>query len=278
MPARPDAGGTRALAWLYCRAPQRAVLAALCEIEREIGASLRPGLDHQVAHTRLAWWREECARCAGGNPSHPLTRKLRASLTPEARPALAGLVGLVDNAQWDLARASFGTRREFTGYCERWSAAMLEPLARSVAPAAAAGSVRALGASLRELELLLALPAEASAGRIRLPLEELERAQLSPALLAQPPWPGGLAALLRERHRQLRAALAASLAALAPAAQSDARGLIVWAALAASHSARAARDLPRASLAREHHAALDGWRAWRAARRAAAGNFRLPAD
>ena len=107
---------------------------------------------------------------------------------------------------------------------------MLEPLARSVAPAAAAGSVRALGASLRE------------------------------------------------RHRQLRAALAASLAALAPAAQSDARGLIVWAALAASHSARAARDLPRASLAREHHAALDGWRAWRAARRAAAGNFRLPAD
>ena len=97
-------------------------------------------------------------------------------------------------------------------------------------------------------------------------------------MLAQPPWPEGLAALVRERHRQLRGALGASVAALAPAGQSAARGLIVWAALSASHSARAARDLPRARLAREHHAPLDGWRAWRAARRAQAGECRLRAD
>jgi phytoene synthase len=278
MPARPDPGGTRALASLYARAPQRPLLAALCAIEREIGASLSAKLDHQIAHTRLAWWREECARCTEGTPSHPLTRELHGCLTLAARPALAGLVGLVDNADWDLARATFATRSELSAYCERWSAAMLEPLARDTAAAAAAGSVRALGASLRELELLLALVSEARAGRIRLPLDELERAQVSPAALAQPPWPEGLAALLRERHRQLRAALGASIAALAPAAQSAARGLIVWGALLASHSARAARDLPRAGLPREHHAALDGWRAWRAARRAQAGTFRLRTD
>jgi 15-cis-phytoene synthase len=276
MPARPEASATRALAWLYSRAAERALLAALCAIEREIGASLRPGLDHQVAHTRLAWWREECARCAQGQPTHPLTRALGASLPPQASGALAGLAGLVDTAQWDLARATFETRRELTAYCERWSAAMIEPLAGATAAVpAVAAPLRTLGRSLRELELLLALPTEAHAGRIRLPLDELGAAQATPAQLAQPPWPAALAALVRERHGQLRGALAASLTQLAPAAR-PLRGLMVWAALALSHSGRAARDLPRASLARDYHAALDGWRAWRAARGADAG--RAPSD
>ena len=156
---------------------------------------------------------------------------------------------------------------------------MLEPLVRSTAPAVAAAAVRALGASLRELELLLALPAEARAGRIRLPLDELERVQAEPrgARRSRPgrralrPWcaSGTGSCVVRSARASQRSP---------PAAQSAARGLIVWAALSASHSARAARDLPRARLTREHHAALDGWRAWRAARRAQAGDCRLRAD
>jgi 15-cis-phytoene synthase len=278
MPARPDSPATRALAWLYAPAAQRPLLAALCALEREISASLRRGLDHHVAHTRLAWWREECARCAQGRPTHPLTRELSASVTPAAVSALAGLAGLVDTAEWDLAAATFGTRRELSGYCERWSDALVEPLARCAAPDLGPAPARALGRTLRELELLLSIVPDARAGRIRLPLEELEHAQATPAQLAQPPWPAHLAQLVRERHRQLRAALVASVNALAPASQAPLRGLIVWAALAASHSARAERDLPRASLARDHHAPLDGWRAWRAARRADAGAAVVRAD
>jgi hypothetical protein len=76
---------------------------------------------------------------------------------------------------------------------------------------------------------------------------------------------------VRERHRALRAAIAASVNALARDTQAALRGLIVWAALACAQSVRAQALLPRASLARDHHAPLDGWRAWRAARRADAG-------
>jgi len=76
---------------------------------------------------------------------------------------------------------------------------------------------------------------------------------------------------VRARHRQARAALEASVAALPPLAQPPLRGLIVWAAVRRAHSRRAERRLPRASLSREHHAPLDGWCAWRAARRADAG-------
>jgi len=277
MPGRPDSPATRALAWLYAPPPQRAAFAALCAIEREIGASLRPGLDHQLAHARLSWWREECERCVQGQPQHPLTRELAGLCAPPERGWLAGLVGLVDAATWDLAAATFATRRELLGYCERWSAAMIEPLTRLAGHAAATvgasddGAARALGVSLREMELLLALAADARAGRLRLPLDELERAQVSPESLAQPPWPEGLALLLRERHRQLRAALAASVASLAPAARAPLRGVIVWAAILCGHSVRAERRLPGASAAQNGQAPLDGWRAWRAARRVDAG-------
>ncbi|MGB6486103.1 MAG: hypothetical protein WBE91_04400, partial [Steroidobacteraceae bacterium] len=122
MSEKPEAGTPRFLAWLYSTPAQQPVLAALCAIEREVGASLRPGVDHQVAHTRLEWWREECARCAAGHPVHPLTRELRIHLqrlAPAARvdSALAELSGLTDIATWDLASATFERRAELTAYC-----------------------------------------------------------------------------------------------------------------------------------------------------------------
>jgi len=216
---RPDLAPTRRLAWLYSSTVQRPVFAALSALECEIGASLRPGLDHQVAHTRLAWWREECARTAQGSPTHPLTRELAMVLAPLGPTPLAGLAGLVDTAVWDLSCATFGTRRELTGYCERWSTAMVAPLVSLALPAAGAEQARALGVGLREIELLLALAPDARAGRLRIPLDELERANTVPESLAQPPWPAPLAQLLRERHRALRTALGVALEALPPAAR-----------------------------------------------------------
>jgi 15-cis-phytoene synthase len=278
MPGRPDSPATRALAWLYAPPPQRTALAALCALEREIGGSLRPGLDHQVAHAQLAWWREECVRCAQGRPQHPLTRELAALFAPSGREPLTGLAGFVDTATWDLAAATFATRPELTGYCERWSAAMIDPLAwlatrgaASDAAAAVCAPASTLGAKLREMELLLALARDARAGRLRLPLDELDAAQIASACVAQPPWPASLAALLRERHGQLRRALEASVAALAPHARTQLRGLIVWAAIVCGQSVRAERRLPNASAAHHPQRLSDGWRAWRAARRVDAG-------
>jgi phytoene/squalene synthetase len=274
MSARPELATTRRLAWLYAPEPQRAALAALYTLESEIGASLDPHLDHQVAHTRLAWWREECERCRAGQAQHPVTREL-AALVGAVPAALAGLAGLVDTALWDLAAATFGTRRELSAYCQRWSAALFEPLARLALPAADPDHCRALGGALRELELLTALAAEARHGRLRLPLDELAQAQAAPEELSRPPWAEALAALVRARHRQLRAELAAGIRTLAPREQAPMRGLLVWLALSCGHSRRAEHALPRASAAREHHTRLDGWRAWRAARRADAGRLVL---
>ena len=182
---------------------------------------------------------------------------------------------MVDTTVWDLARATFETRAELRAYCARWSAALVEPLARHAAPQLAPEHAQRLGRTLRELELLLALAADARLGRLRLPLDELAAAQVPPESLAQPPWNAALAALVRTRHGELRTALAAAVAALAPAAQAPLCGLLVWTGLTAAHSRRAERDLPHAAVARDH-LPLDGWRAWRMARHAQANRLRLP--
>jgi 15-cis-phytoene synthase len=277
MSGKPAANTARFFAWLYCAPSQQPVLAGLCALEREIGASLRPEIDHHVAHTRLQWWREECARCAAGNPAHPLTRALRSdlerSVSGETNSALAELPGLVEAAGWDLARATFERREELTAYCRLWAAAMIRPLACTAGGASV--DSRQLGAILREIELLGELAAEARAGRLRVPLEELERAGVAPEAISNPPWPQGLAAMLRQRHGALRRELAALLAGLAPESQQRLRGLLVWSALSWHRSRRAQRALPHPPAASIASAAATNWRAWRAARAAADGRLRF---
>ena len=277
----PPAGGgdalkaltpARHLAWLYSTDAQKPVLATLLEIETEIASGLRPGIEHHVAHARLQWWSEEAERVAQARPVHPLGRKLvqaRASAGRSAGEAAhaAGITGLVDAAVWDLASATFETRKELTAYCERWATAMFET--------AASADWKTLGAAVREIELLIDIAREAHAGRVRVPLDELDRAGVEPNALAKLPWPAPLATLLKERHQALRATLATRVAALAPQDQMAARGLLVWAALAWRLSMRAQRALPNVILPRRYDSLADGWQAWRAARRAAVGKFQL---
>ena len=296
----PDDGSrmlspARYLAWIYSPVPRQPVLAKLCEIESEVATSLRPGIDHHVAHARLQWWQEECERCVQGRPVHPLTRELvKAFGAPAAgQPSpLAGLSGFVDTAVWDLAGATFETRKELAAYCERWAAAMFETAALQVvrsasgeqaaaaahvaaaaqAASAAAGAHstdvpqvasaaarapravsrwRALGAAVREIELLADLAREAHAGRVRVPLDELEQAGVEVNSLAKPPWPAPLATLLRGRHEALRATIGESLATFGREEQPNFRGLFVWAALAWRQSARVQRALPNIILPRD---------------------------
>jgi phytoene/squalene synthetase len=311
---------SRYLAWLYSTDAQKPVLAALLNIESEIASGLRPGLEHHVAHARLQWWSEEAERAAEGRPVHPVTRELvkalanasgnagshagryvdrvasaAAGLTAHDARFTAHVAGFVDTAVWDLASATFETRKELMAYCERWATAMFETadgltraaardLATDAAPATvetpAAGASapspwKVLGAAVREVELLADAARDAQLGRVRIPLDELDRAGVDANALVKLPWPAPLAALVKARHEALRATIAKGVAALMREEQTAQRGLLVWVALTWRLSTRAERALPNVILPRRYDALADGWQAWRAARRAAAGKLRL---
>ena len=242
----------RYFAWLYSPARTRQLFQTLVAIESEVAGSLRPDLDHNVAHMRLQWWREEFERTAAGRPVHPLTRQAGA----------IDLSGFTDNATWDLAAATFETRAEITGYCNRWATAMIEPLA-----AASGGSARALGAALREAEMLLNLTRDALAGRLRLPLDELRHARIEPADLTSVPFSAPLESLLRSRFRALHRELSETSASLSGRARSALRGIITWAALAQRHLQRTEQALPNLPRIKRFDALAQSWLAWRTARR-----------
>lgn len=292
MSTTPDWHPARYLASLYSTPNERVVLDALFGIESEIVASLQGGLDHNVAHIRLQWWREECERTARGAPVHPLTRALAAASTS----SLDGLSGFVDTAVWDLANATFETRRELTAYCERWATAMVVTAGtvtwgRADAPRATPADSPpratpadtpsrtawlAIGVAMHEIEMLANLASEAQSGRLRVPLDELERAGVEPERIAKLPWPTELTPILTGRHEALRAQLARGVADVARTDQLIGRGLLVWTALAWRRSIRAQQALPGLASASRLETVADGWLAWRAARRATSGNFRLP--
>ena len=338
MPATPESHSARYFALLFSSATERPALESLFGIEHEVFDSLRAGLDHHVAHSRLQWWREECERAANGRPVHPLTKGLAVALNAVAAtnggavtssvplpasvaaapggrptavsappgpapfastssatassaadivaqpqavglPGLVGLCGIVDVAVWDLAGATFETRRELDAYCERWATGMIEPLV--VPPPASPPSVtrttdwRALGAAMREVELLAELAREAHYGRIRVPLDELERANVDTSALAKPPWPNPVTEQLRARHKSLRNNISRILIDVDREKQPSLRGLLVWAALTWRSSQRAERALPERLRPKRYDAISDAWFAWRIARRATIGQFRL---
>jgi phytoene synthase len=268
------AGTPRYFAWLYSSERMQAILKPLFGIELEINAALQPGLEHNVAHARMAWWHEETDRLRNGHAMHPLTRALLAQ-----RPAMTSsgpdVSGLVDIAGWDLAAATFETGRELAGYCDRWARAIPQLAATwTVAdlPGQAAQQFgHSLGVALCELEMLATLQHSAGLGRLRVPLDELTALGVPPTALAQVPWPAALCTRLGERHRQLRQAVTESCALLrSPAERAALRGLLVWAALMQQHSRRAEAALPRSWRRSRWDGISDALRAWRAARHAMA--------
>ncbi|MBS0422485.1 MAG: squalene/phytoene synthase family protein [Proteobacteria bacterium] len=337
----PESNSARYFSVLYAATAERPALEALLGIEREVSDSLRPGLDHHVAHSRLQWWREECERATRGGAVHPLTRALIAALgDPQAKsvPQLAGLCGIVDVAIWDLASATFETRKELEAYCQRWAGAVVEPLvavattgaavsggstagaapaddlraaredggaapagdlraARGHGGAAPAGDLRAarghggaapaaaspernadwhaLGAAICEIELLADLRRDALHGRIRLPLNELESAKVDTRALAKPPWPDAVASLIRDRLAALRKNIVLSVESSSREQQRALRGLLVWAALTWRTAQRIEQSLPSQLQPARFDGISDAWFAWRIARRATVGRFRL---
>ncbi len=135
-------------------------------------------------------------------------------------------------------------------------------------PDAGAGrdAARQLGAVVREIEFLAELARDAHAGRLRLPLDALERAGVEPRSLAKLPWPDAAVALIRERAAAVQGSVTASLAELRQGEPERLRSLFVWAGLALRLARRIERALPAPVRPGRADTLAESWQAWRAAR------------
>lgn len=211
VPPPPRAAGARYFAWLYSPASARDGVAALLAIEHEVMTGARGQLDHSVAHARLAWWQDECARLLAAQPAHPAAI-VALDAFRAAGLAAPDLRALAELAAARLAHASLGrtaTDEAAAQDAARWTEGLFLPLAALSGAAsgldtvAAAGEPRALGSALCRHEQA---PTDAT-----------------------------------------RAALRSALAALRGTPRAALRGLVVWSTLAlrpaaASHGAALAEN------------------------------------
>ncbi len=254
QPPPPAEGSPCHFALLYSPATARSTLATLLALANEISAGATRRLDHALAHVRLDWWRGEAERYARGEPQHPWLRALLAQ-DPDRR---LNLQRLVEAAATDLATDTLGGRP--AGALQRalfeLAGTALRAPADSQPPSPQLQRVLGdLGERAGELERF-------AYGRSA-PVPHSAASAPPPAAA---PGADSPAAALEALRREAEAIDRALQPRLTP--------LLVWIALAARQAQRRTRRAPRSG-----GSGLDGFAdnmiAWRAARRAARGRFRI---
>jgi phytoene synthase len=260
-------GSLRYFAVLYAPESARPALQALYAFEAELRDTVCTTA-HEVAHTRLQYWRSEVDRLAGGRPEHPVTR----GLLPlrEAGADVSLLHEALVAADFDVARVTLNTETEASALAFRASGSvqtLAAMAARGASPLSAAERDFALrlGAGVLQTEWLRDLRGDILAGRLRLPLDVLEGAGLEPASLLTDPMPKALATLLAERKARVAEELRALPSLLTREERSVQRQGLVLAALHARLLDRIDHRTEVARTRTEVPAWTRLWTAWRTA-------------
>lgn len=234
-----EAYAPRAMARAFAPRDYRALYEAGDALEAEFEALATPAVDHGVAHVKLGWWREECARLGAGAPRHPLTRAL----------ADGGAAGAP--AQALLSAALDAAARRLAGHVPADEAELLAELGRSsglgtrLATLREAAPVRRHAESLAVAIALVGLAGDvrgaARAGDLRLPLAPLRAAGIEPPALGATDLPAPVEALLRALLARALGLIDSARAGLP--AGSAARAAVAGAEVEAALAARRARAL-----------------------------------
>ena len=217
-------GSMRYFSLLYAPENRREQLLALYVIDAEMRESAQT-VNHDVAHTRLQWWRAEIERLVNGSPQHPAMRVLNDS--DVERSSFAKLHEAAAAADMDLARMTYSNIGELRAYSSRSGGAIQELMAAQlVAPspldAAARATANRLGSGVRQSEMLRDLRLDAYDGRVYLPQDRLTAHNVTLEDLRGREIPPHAKAALREFkgtvQEELKAALASVSAPLRPLA------------------------------------------------------------
>jgi phytoene synthase len=259
-------GSMRYFSLLYAPEDRRDQLCALYVIDAEIRESAQSA-NHDVAHTRLQWWRAEIDRLVNGSPQHPATRLLNDSSVERA--SFAKLHEIMVAADMDLARMTYANMRELRAYASRSGGAIQEVMAEQlVAPTpldeAARATANRIGIGVRQSEMLRDLRQDAYDGRVYLPQEWLTAHNVTLEDLRA----RDIASHVKEPLREFKNAVQEELQSALASVSTPLRPLAVLGALHGRLLQRiAARDYNVAQSRIELGPIEKPWIAWKAARR-----------
>jgi phytoene synthase len=198
-------------AFLALPRPRRQALYAVYAFCRTVDDIADVGVngatDAAARHAALDAWRKEVARCyePGPAPEHPIARQLAAGIRAYGIPRHA-LEAIVDGVAMDVDGVAFETAEDLYPYCYRVASAVglccLEVFGYSD-PRARQYAVD-LGTALQLTNIIRDVGADARAGRVYLPREDLRTFGVTPDDLRAGRHDGAFVALMQRQAARAR--------------------------------------------------------------------------
>jgi len=213
-------------------------LTALFALRREFEETVKEVSDPAIGRTKLAWWQNELGALASGSPTHPVSKALAASL-PDAKSEYPALQTLLRGFEMDLDQARYLDYPNLRRYVQAVGGTFAALVARAASKeAATATEAPAWSAPLGEALLLAQLVVEtgndARHGRIYIPIDEMQRFNVTAADLINRKYTDAFTELMRFETKRARDALHAALAAVPGRERRAQRTLLAQGALASA--------------------------------------------
>jgi phytoene synthase len=171
-----QSGSSFYYSFLFLPPERRQAITALYAFCREVDDVVDETSDQQIAHTTLAWWRQEVARMLAGEPTHPVTKALQPQM---AAFGLSGehLLAVIDGMEMDLTQTRYLDFKALERYC--WHVASVVGLMSArifgITDERTLQYAEKLGLAFQLTNIIRDVGEDARRGRIYLPISELQQ-------------------------------------------------------------------------------------------------------
>lgn len=166
--------------FLFLPDAQRKAITALYAFCREVDDVVDECSDAELARTKLNWWRAEIFGAFDGKASHPVCQALTTTIA-NFNLSKKHFIEIIDGMEMDLLQTRYATFEELKLYCYR-AASVVGLMAAEIFGFENPETLKYandLGLAFQLTNILRDVKEDAERGRIYLPLEELERFNVS---------------------------------------------------------------------------------------------------
>lgn len=175
-----ESGSSFTLSFLFLNKQRKEAMTVLYAFCREVDDVVDECTDYMVAQTKINWWKEEIARLYEGTPQHPVTK----ALTPFVQTfdlSKAHFLEIIDGMEMDL---KFNRYEDFTQlqlYCYRVASVvgLITAQILGFQNRQTLKYAHDLGIAFQLTNIIRDVGEDARRGRIYLPLDELEKANVT---------------------------------------------------------------------------------------------------
>jgi len=168
--------------FLFLKGSRREAIMALYAFCREVDDVVDETSDPEIAARQLQWWREELDRMTDGSPQHPVTRALAPHLN-NFDIQRKWLNAVIDGMAMDLHQHRYADYEGLKLYCHRAAGVVGCAAAQifGVTDSRTSDYAAQLGLAFQLTNIIRDVGEDARRDRIYLPLQELEKFNLTPA-------------------------------------------------------------------------------------------------